>query len=124
MDNCIFCQIPKEDKSKLLYKDKTCYVVYDKYPVTEGHMLVISNRHYENILDAPEETVKHVFVVAKKFAQKSLSQFGATGVNVVTNSNKDANQLVMHFHVHVVPRYPGKAEEKAHHKVAGAVGIR
>lgn len=120
MDSCIFCNIPKTDPAKLLFKDKIGYVINDKHPVTKGHVLIIPLRHYKNIIDAPETVVSHLFSIARKFAKKAIKS-GATGINIVTNSGRDANQQVMHFHIHIIPRYPGKKASKPHYKVAGAV---
>ncbi|MEM0150080.1 MAG: HIT family protein [Candidatus Micrarchaeaceae archaeon] len=107
MEECIFCKL-LEENSKILYKDSTCFVVLDKYPIEEGHLLVISNKHYENMLDAPDATVSNMFVVAKMFGQKLKEAFGANSINIGTNIGRLAGQRVMHFHIHVIPRYEGK----------------
>lgn len=123
MKDCIFCKIPAEGKEKLLFKDSKCYVIYDKYPAGKGHMLVISRKHYKNFLEAPDTLNAHLFSVAKKFAKLAIKEFKATGINLVVNNGKDANQAIMHVHVHVLPRYPSKAG-KPHHKIAGAEKLR
>ena len=43
--------------------------------------------------------------VVQKVAQASITTLGAKGVNIVNNTNPIAGQTVMHFHVHVIPRY-------------------
>jgi histidine triad (HIT) family protein len=66
---------------------------------------VVPKQHYRNILDAPDEVVAKVFKVAKKIAEATVKGLGAKGVNVITNAEEVAGQIVFHFHVHVVPRY-------------------
>ncbi|MGC8652131.1 MAG: HIT family protein [Candidatus Micrarchaeia archaeon] len=107
MNDCIFCRL-REDKSAVIYQNKECFVVLDKYPIEEGHMLVISNEHYENMLDAPDNVVASVFKVSKKFAIKARDALGADSINIGSNIGREAGQRVMHFHVHIIPRYKGK----------------
>jgi len=92
---------------KHLYSDDTCYVVLDINPITEGHMLVISKKHYENMLGVPKDELKVIFSVAQDFAKRAVEKLGASGVNVGTNIGRSAGQEVMHIHVHIVPRYKG-----------------
>ncbi|MGI0141060.1 MAG: HIT family protein [Candidatus Micrarchaeales archaeon] len=124
MRDCIFCKIKNDDNSKLLFSDSICYAIYDKFPATKGHMLVISNKHYESTLKMPDETNAHMFTIAKKLAKRAIKEVHATGINIVANSGKDANQFVMHAHIHVIPRYHGMADEKPHYKVAGVAPTR
>jgi len=119
MKDCIFCKIVTEEKDKVLFSDPQCYVIYDKYPVEKGHMLVISQQHYENLLAVPDELSSQMLSIAKKFAKKALQEFGATGINIVANNGRTANQLIMHAHIHVLPRYPNTSG-KSHYTIAGA----
>lgn len=114
MSECVFCNIPKKTAEKMLYQDDVCYVVDDINPIERGHRLVVSKTHYESMPNAPDEVVSHMFVVAKRFAIKAKEEFGATGTNVGVNNGKDANQIVMHMHIHVLPRYPGMAHKRSH----------
>ena len=57
------------------------------------------------MLDAPDDIVSKVFLVAKKIAKASIDALGAKGVNIITNAEPVAGQIVMHFHVHVIPRF-------------------
>ncbi|MCL4373689.1 MAG: HIT family protein [Candidatus Marsarchaeota archaeon] len=107
MNDCIFCEL-REDKSAIIYQNKECFVVLDKYPIEEGHLLIISNDHYADMIEAPDDIVSKMFVVAKKFAEKQRAVLGAAGINIGANIGKEAGQVVMHFHIHVIPRYPGK----------------
>jgi len=106
MEHCIFCEL-KNNTNKIIYKDKHCYVVLDKYPIEEGHMLVISNEHYGSMIEAPDPVVEDMAVVSKKFAMLLEQRLGATAVNIGSNIGEDAGQKVMHFHIHLIPRYHG-----------------
>jgi histidine triad (HIT) family protein len=105
MTECVFCEIYKE-KEKIIYEDSYCFVVLDKYPISRGHLLIISKEHFESMLDATDEVVADMYIVAKKFAKKQEEKLGAVAVNIGTNIGKEAGQKIMHFHIHVIPRYP------------------
>lgn len=103
MEDCIFCKL--KEAHHVLYRDDKCYVLTDQYPASYGHMLVISNEHYENALAAPDSVVADIFLVARRFGRLALERLGASGVNIDTNIGRSAGQAVMHMHIHVVPRY-------------------
>jgi histidine triad (HIT) family protein len=69
-------------------------------------VLVISKVHSENMLAASDQMVEHSFTVAKRFAALCKEKLHATGISVITNIGKDAGQVVPHFHIHVIPKYP------------------
>lgn len=106
MDNCVFCKIIKDEiKPLLIYEDKSVMAFLDVNPVSEGHTLIVPKEHYENIFDISIDVIKEVSVVAKSLAEKYKLKLGATGVNLLNASGKDAQQSVFHFHLHLVPRY-------------------
>lgn len=103
---CIFCRIVRgEEHSYTLYKGNGVQVILDKYPVSKGHILVLSEEHYESVHDAPPEILSRVWLVASAIAKVYRVHLGAPGVNIVTNSGETAGQVVFHFHVHVIPRW-------------------
>ena len=69
-----------------------------------GHVLVVPNKHYENIYDIPEELIGHISKVCKKIALNLKKTLGVQAVNLIHGSGKFAQQDVFHFHMHVVPR--------------------
>ena len=106
MENCIFCKIvQKEIPGKIIYEDDVCLAFLDLSQTTDGHTLVIPKKHYKNILEVNDETLTHLIVVTKKLANKIVKNLNANGVNILTNANEIAGQTVMHFHIHIIPRY-------------------
>ena len=110
-EECIFCAIKGQGLRNALYEDETCFAILDKFPAERGHVLVISKAHSESLLDASDQTVGRAFVIAKRFAALCTEKLHATGVSVVTNSGRDAGQVVPHFHIHVIPKYPAGQHE-------------
>lgn len=103
---CIFCKIAnKEIPSTCLYEDEKVMAFLDLSQVTKGHTLVIPKQHYANLLECDDDTLAHVMQVSKKLAKHIMEKTGASGVNFLSNTNEVAGQSVMHFHVHIIPRY-------------------
>ena len=106
MENCIFCKIVQKDiPGKIIYEDDVCLAFLDLSQTTDGHTLVIPKKHYKNILEVNDEILTHLIVVTKKLANKIVKNLNANGVNILTNANEIAGQTVMHFHIHIIPRY-------------------
>ena len=105
MAKCVFCKIVK--------KELPCYVVFEnelimsflvRKPTANGHLVVIPKQHYENIFDTPDNILGEINKVCKQMSFLLKEKLGATGVNILNASGKDAQQSVFHIHYHVVPR--------------------
>lgn len=108
MDNCIFCKIIKgEIPSYKIYEDESTYAFLDISQDSDGHTLVISKKHYKNILDVDDEELFHIMSTVKKVSNHFVNQCGYDGVNIVANANEAAEQSVMHIHIHIFPRKNG-----------------
>lgn len=104
--DCIFCKIVAGlIPCTKVYEDDDVLAFLDISQTTIGHTLVISKKHYENFLATPKTVMHKVYDATQKIGQAQIQQLGARGVNILSNCNKEAGQSVMHFHVHVIPRY-------------------
>ena len=54
---------------------------------------------------SPKDLLAKAISVAQKIAQAEVASLGAKGINILINTNEEAGQTVMHFHIHVIPRY-------------------
>jgi histidine triad (HIT) family protein len=108
MEKDIFCKIiDREIPCHKIYEDDDVLAFLDISQATKGHTLVVSKKHYDNFLTTPQEEMHKVMDVAQRIGQAEMSILGAKGVNILTNVGEPAGQSVMHFHVHVIPRYLG-----------------
>ncbi len=104
--DCIFCKIIKgEIPSAKVFENEKVFVFLDISPLTEGHCLIIPKQHFENIFDIDENILEEIAKTAKELAGRIKIKLGVTGVQLVNASGKDAEQSVMHFHLHLIPRY-------------------
>ena len=105
-DSCIFCKIANgEIPSKTIYEDQEFRVILDLGPATRGHALILPKEHYANLYELPEETAAKVMVLAKKMAIRMTKNLSCDGFNIVQNNGETAGQTVMHYHLHLIPRY-------------------
>lgn len=108
MEKDIFCKIiDGEIPCHKLYEDDDVLAFLDISQVTKGHALVVSKKHYDNFLTIPQEEMHKVMDVAQRIGQVDIKYLNAKGVNILTNCYPAAGQTVIHFHVHVIPRYEG-----------------
>lgn len=103
---CIFCKIiNKEIPSSVIYEDEVVLAILDISQATKGHTLVLTKKHYENILDIDNTAYLKVMAKVQDLAKAITKAFHAKGCNILNNCGEAAGQSVMHFHVHIIPRY-------------------
>lgn len=107
--DCIFCKIAKKEiPGNIIYEDDICMAFLDLSQVTNGHTLVIPKKHYDSILEVDQDVLKHLIKITQMLSKQIVSKLNAKGVNILTNANQVAGQTVMHFHIHIIPRYHEK----------------
>ena len=106
MGDCIFCKIANGAiPSNTIFEDENFRVILDNGPATKGHALVLPKKHYADLFEIPEETLAGAVKTAKKVAANMKDKLGCDGLNLVQNNGAAAGQTVMHFHLHIIPRY-------------------
>lgn len=107
-DECVFCEIIKgTSPSTKVYEDEHVLAFLDKNPVAQNHTLIVTKKHYSGLYDIPESELKHLLVAAKRITLRYKVDYGFLGVNILHASGADAQQSMMHFHLHLVPRRHG-----------------
>ena len=107
--DCPFCL--NNLTSEILLENNFSYAIYDKFPVSKGHILIIPKQHNSNYFDLSLEEQKECLILlnnAKKILDK---EFKPDGYNIGININEDAGQTIWHAHIHLIPRYNGDVEE-------------
>lgn len=106
MNDCIFCKIINGDiPSVKVYEDEDVLALFDKFPSTPGHILVIPKKHVETIFDIDEKLAGKLFSVATKISKLMKEKLGVKELNVIQKNGKNAGQVIDHVHVHLIPRY-------------------
>lgn len=107
--NCPFCEPLHEDR--VVYSDSTFTVIYDGYPVSNGHVLIIPNRHVETYFDLNEVEASELGIVIGIVKNILDDKFHPDGYNIGINCGKAAGQTVNHCHIHLIPRYNGDIDD-------------
>lgn len=115
----VFENIPEERK---LYQGTYFFLMYDAYPVSPGHMLIVSNKPKIDYFDLDDDERAELPDMIDKARSIILESYTPDGYNIGMNCGTAAGQTVMHFHCHVIPRYIGDMEDPrggVRHSIAG-----
>lgn len=105
-DDCIFCKLANGViPTNSIYEDDKFNVILDMGPATKGHALILPKQHADNLFELDDETAACAMKLAKMLGKKLVDKLGADGLNVVQNNGETAGQTVMHYHLHLIPRY-------------------
>ena len=100
--HCHFCALTDD---RIIDETETCLVIYDLYPVTPLHTLIITNRHVASYFDLNDQERQDVQKLLDDHKQRiSEEDETVSGFNIGINCGEDAGQTVMHCHVHLIPR--------------------
>ena len=106
--DCIFCKIVAGGiPSFKLYEDSATLAFMDINPVNDGHALIIPKAHYEDVFAVSGDALAATAATAKKVAAAVQAALEPAGMNLFQCNGEAANQTVMHFHMHVIPRRIG-----------------
>lgn len=100
---CIFCNPERE----IIVENESAIAVYDSYPVSPGHALVVPRRHATTIWDLTDAEYDGSFRLVRELRLILEVRYGPDGFNVGANCGLAAGQSVWHAHIHVIPRYKG-----------------
>lgn len=108
MEDTIFAKIiRKEIPAQIVYEDEDTLAFLDISPDAPGHTLVVPKKPYRNIFDMEEAAFAPFMSTIQKVAHALKVVVGAEGVNVITNNEAAAGQIIFHAHAHVIPRTSG-----------------
>lgn len=94
--------INKEIPGDIVYQDDQVTAFKDIEPQAPVHILIVPNKEIPTVNDITvedEQTIGHMFTVAKRIAQDN--GIAESGYRLLVNCNGDANQIVFHLHMHL-----------------------
>jgi diadenosine tetraphosphate (Ap4A) HIT family hydrolase len=108
-NNCPFCN--PDSERELIVETATMYAMYDKFPVNEGHALIIPKRHIPNYFELSIKEQYAYLLVLNKVKEIVTKRFQPDGFNIGINIGEHAGQTISHVHIHLIPRYKGDVED-------------
>lgn len=100
-EGCPFC-----DVSGYLQGEE-CVARFDKYPVTQGHTLILPKRHVFTWFEMSSSEQLDAMRLISLVKHQLDAEFGPDGYNIGMNCGTPAGQTVEHAHIHVIPRFKG-----------------
>jgi len=105
--HCPFCS-PNDQET--IARNTLCYALWDRFPVSKGHLLVIPFRHtpdYFSLTPDEKQAMTELIEECRKIVDDN---FSPAGYNLGYNIGEAAGQTVMHCHCHFIPRYTGDTD--------------
>jgi histidine triad (HIT) family protein len=107
--NCIFCKIVAGTApSHRVCEDERTLVFMDIFPVTDGHTLVVTKEHFENVFEADEDALAAIARTSHSVAAAIKRALAPEGLMVFQLNGAAAGQTVFHYHMHLMPRASGE----------------
>ncbi|NOX87705.1 MAG: HIT domain-containing protein [Calditrichaeota bacterium] len=110
-DGCIFCEFPEaNDDSKYLivYRSEKCFVILNKFPYNNGHVMVVPYLHTGDFLQVPDDILMDMQKTIQKTIQVMKNVMNPHALNIGMNLGRIAGAGIdEHLHYHLVPRWDG-----------------
>lgn len=110
-EGCIFCTKPLENTDKenlILYRGKNVFVIMNRYPYNNGHLMIVPYEHTPEICALNESQIVELWKttgIAKDILSKTIQPHGFNvGINIGRTAGAGIDQ---HLHIHLVPRWNG-----------------
>lgn len=102
--HCPFCEASPE---RIFYEGRFIVGLWDGFPVSPGHALLVPRRHVATWFDATHDERRELTAAIETARDAILARHQPDGFNIGMNLGPAAGQTVGHLHLHVIPRYAG-----------------
>jgi len=110
-NGCIFCRFPAandDEKYRIAYRSEKCFVILNKFPYNNGHVMVVPYRHTGNLLELDEAILLDLQQTLRKTIRVMEEIMQPHGFNIGMNIGRAAGAGIdEHLHYHIVPRWNG-----------------
>jgi len=108
---CVFCRAVRgrRDRDNLvLFRGRLSYVILNKYPYNNGHLMIVPYAHVPSLRDATPDTLQEMMALAVRSEAALQAVYHPTGINLGMNLGRSAGAGIEgHLHLHLVPRWDG-----------------
>ena len=108
---CVFCtryrrKADREDY--ILYRGKKNYIILNLYPYNSGHIMIVANRHIENLAGLTPSERAEMMELAAQSEVILTERLKPQGLNMGFNFGSAGGAGIRdHIHLHIVPRWVG-----------------
>jgi ATP adenylyltransferase len=116
---CLFCDISQkksknttnDKKNLILYRGEYCFVLMNKYPYNNGHLMVVPYYHTPTFEGLSDEVLFEIIKTVRQSVDILKSAINPDGFNIGLNFGKVAGAgIESHIHLHIVPRWTGDTD--------------
>ena len=110
-DGCIFCDFPNQNDDAeymIVYRSGNCFVILNKFPYNNGHLMVVPYKHTSDILELTDDEMLDLQQTVNKSVQVLRNVMNPHAMNIGMNLGRTAGAGIdEHIHYHIVPRWDG-----------------
>ncbi len=109
-EGCLFCRKPQEYRDRhnlILYRGKHAFVMMNKFPYSNGHLLIVPNRHCVYLEELRDTEMTDLFRLVRVGSRALRGALQPHGFNIGINLGKAGGAGEQHLHIHLVPRWEG-----------------
>ena len=103
--SCPFCIL--ESNRDIVIENENAFAIFDKFPVSNGHLLIIPKLHCNSYFDLDIQIQNACWDIVSLGKQLLEKMYSPSGYNIGININEAAGQTIPHAHIHLIPRYTG-----------------
>ena len=114
VEGCIFCRFPGEEgdeadrRNLVLARSATSFAMVNKFPYTNGHLMVLPRRHAPTLEALPADELADLTTLLQRAVGIVRRAYQPDGLNLGMNLGKPAGAgIADHLHWHIVPRWTG-----------------
>jgi len=105
---CVFCDARTSRDPLIVFEGTAAYVILNRYPYNNGHLMVVPNRHLQTLVDLEADELGEIARLTRTAEAVLREAYRLEGINVGINLGKAAGAGIQeHLHVHLVPRWAG-----------------
>lgn len=108
---CVFCSALEgsdDRKNLVLKRGREVYVILNKYPYNNGHVMVVPHQHTSDLALLSKNALSEMMELGRDCVSVLAEQLKAPAFNLGMNLGEAAGAGIRdHLHLHVVPRWVG-----------------
>ncbi|PKN20973.1 MAG: HIT family hydrolase [Deltaproteobacteria bacterium HGW-Deltaproteobacteria-6] len=107
-DGCVFCKCSTRCNDYIVFEGETCFVMLNRYPYVNGHLMIIPQRHLGDITELTSAERMEMFTLLDISVKVLREAMNPQGFNTGMNLGKAAGAgIAEHVHLHIIPRWEG-----------------
>jgi len=110
-EECVFCAAARSSSDRdflVVHRAQRNFILLNRYPYTNGHLMVVPYAHAATLVDLPDETLEEMMRLARDAEKRIRAAYRPEGLNFGINLGKSAGAgIAGHVHLHALPRWTG-----------------